>query len=84
MLETICAPGFREFDQWQVQVLALILKKARVGLYSEMNPDEVTKAHLLPVGDLRRAIDQELARIGDPQAPIAILPEGPLCIPYLI
>lgn len=83
MLETICAPGFREFDQWQVQLLALILKKARVGLYSEMDPDAVREAHMEPVSDLRSAIDAELAKIGDPHAQVAILPEGPLTIPYL-
>lgn len=83
MLETICTPGFREFDQWQVQLFALILKKARVGLYSEMDPAAVRAAHLAPVADLRAAIDAELERIGDPQAPVAVLPEGPLTIPYV-
>lgn len=39
--------------------------------------------HLQPVRDLRAAIDAELRRIEKPQAPIAVLPEGPLCIPYL-
>jgi nickel-dependent lactate racemase len=83
MIETICRPGFREFDQWQVQVLALILRKARIGLYSDMDPSAVRNAHLEPVSDLRKAIDAELERLGDPHAPIAILPEGPLTIPYL-
>lgn len=83
MLETICCPGFREFDQWQVQVMALLLRKARIGLYSEMDPSVVRKAHLEPVADLRKAIDSELERLGDPHAAIALLPEGPLTIPYL-
>ncbi len=83
MLKTICRPGFREFDQWQVQLLALILKKARVGLYSEMEPEAVEAAHLEVVTDLRSAIDDELLRIGNPQARVAVLPEGPLTIPYL-
>jgi len=83
MLETISTPGFRESDQWQVQVLALILSKARIGLYSEMDPSAVRKAHLEPISDLRKAIDSELERLGDPRAAIAILPEGPLTIPYL-
>ncbi|WFB35981.1 nickel-dependent lactate racemase [Kiritimatiellota bacterium B12222] len=83
MLATICAPGFRVSDQWQVQVLALILQKARVGLYSEMDAQAVINAHLQPVTDLRAAIDAELERMGDPYAPVAVLPEGPLTIPYL-
>ncbi|MDA3873647.1 MAG: nickel-dependent lactate racemase [Kiritimatiellae bacterium] len=83
MLATICAPGFREFDQWQVQVLALILQKARVGLYSGLDDAETRSAHLEPVHNLRTAIDAELQRLGDPSAPVAIIPEGPLTIPYL-
>jgi len=83
MLDTITAPGFRVADQWQVQLLALILLKARVGLYSEISDEDVRSANIEPVKDLRRAIEEELNRIGDPNAPIAILPEGPLTIPYI-
>jgi len=83
MLDTICAPGFRESDQWQVQLLALILKKARVGLHSDMNDADTRGAHLEPVSDLRAAIDRERERLGQPDAPVAVMPEGPLTIPYL-
>jgi nickel-dependent lactate racemase len=82
MLEAICQPGFRCCDQWQVQKLAQILTKARVGLYSELTDAMVQTAHLMPVRDLRGAIDAELEKIGK-DAPIAILPEGPMTIPYL-
>ena len=54
LLETIMAPGFSTFDQWQVQLLAGILLKARVGLYSELPPEDVRRAHLEPVGDVVR------------------------------
>lgn len=83
MLDTITAPGFREADQWQVQLLALILLKARVGLLSELPDEDVRSAKLEPIQDLRSAIDAELERIGDPDAPVAVLPEGPLTIPYI-
>jgi len=56
--------------------------KARVGLYSEIPPDDVRRAHLEPVSDIATAIDEELARIGR-DAPIAVLPEGPMTIPHL-
>lgn len=82
MLDKIMSPGFSQLDQWQVQLLALILQKARVGLYSELDPDDVIRAHLEPVIDLRQQIDAELDRIGRDQ-PVAILPEGPMTIPYL-
>jgi hypothetical protein len=35
------------------------------------------------VRDLRVALDEELNRIGR-DAPVAVLPEGPLTIPYLV
>lgn len=83
LLQAIHAPGFRQFDQWQVQLLALILQKARVGVYSEISADALRAAHLLPVSDLRQAVEAELRRRDDPNLPVAILPEGPMTIPYL-
>lgn len=82
ILETIMKPGFRMFDQWEAQILAGLLMKARIGLYSEMDPDQVRKAHLEPVEDPGARIAEELRRIGK-DAPIAVLPEGPMTIPYL-
>lgn len=82
MLETILRPGFSEFDQWQAQLLALILRQARVGLHSQLDPAEVRRAHLEPIADLRAALWAELRRIGT-DSPVAVLPEGPLTIPYL-
>jgi nickel-dependent lactate racemase len=82
LLDTIHSPGFRLMDQWQVQKFAQVLLKGRVGLFSELDADSVRKAHLEPVGDLRTRIDQELQRRG-PQTRVAILPEGPMTIPYL-
>ena len=82
LLDRIKTPGFAMLDQWQAQHLAMVLLKARVALFSELPDADVRRAHLTPVSDLRAAIEAELARIGR-NAPIAILPEGPLTIPYL-
>jgi nickel-dependent lactate racemase len=82
MLEAIHSPGFSTFDQWQVQLFALILRRARVGLYSEMSPEDVRNAHLEPVTDVSAAISQELERLGE-DVPVAVLPEGPMTVPYL-
>lgn len=82
MLEAIRAPGFRRMDQWQVQILALILERARVGIFSELPPEAVRQAHMEPVTDLRKRLDEEIRRRG-PGTPVAILPEGPMTIPYL-
>jgi lactate racemase len=83
LLETITAPGHLVFDQWEAQLLALIQLKARVGLHSEIPASEVRAAHLEPVGDIAQAVADELRRIGQ-DAPVAVLPEGPMTIPYIV
>ncbi len=82
MLETIHSPGFSTFDQWQVQLFAQILQRARVALHSEIPPDGVHRVHLEPVADITARISEELETIGQ-DAPVAVLPEGPMTVPYL-
>ena len=81
LLDAIMEPGFSVYDQWEAQLLAIIALKARVGLKSELDPADVRRAHLEPVGDLGARIADELRRRGD--VPVAILPEGPMTIPYV-
>jgi len=81
-LVEVARPGFSRQDQWQAQVLAQVLNKARVALKSEgLTPEEIASAHLEPVED----IGKELAGIvrRNPGASICVLPEGPQTIPYL-
>jgi nickel-dependent lactate racemase len=82
VLDTIEAPGFSLYDQWEAQLLALIRLKARVGLRSELPPGDVRRAYLEPIEDVAAAVAQERARVGV-HAPVAILPEGPQTIPYV-
>jgi len=77
-------PDFREPDQWQTQKLLQILQTCRVNLFSELDPDLVRRAHLTPIGNVREAINVELTRLDKPDTPVAVLPEGPLTIPYLL
>jgi nickel-dependent lactate racemase len=81
-LDTIEAPGFSLYDQWEAQMLALIRLKARVGLRSDLPDEDVRRAWLEPVRDVGEAVAAELARIGR-GAPVAVLPEGPQTIPYV-
>jgi lactate racemase len=82
ILDTVLAPGFSMFDQWEAQMLAMILVRARAGLYSEIPADELRQAHVEPVADVGTRLDEELERVGR-DAPVAVLPEGPMTIPYL-
>jgi hypothetical protein len=70
------------YDQWEAQVLAGVLLKARVGLYSELPADHVRRAHLEPIADLEDVLSSELQRAGS-DVPVAVLPEGPMTIPYV-
>jgi lactate racemase len=65
-----------------VQLFALIMQRARVGLYSEIPPDDVRRVHLEPVADITARVSEELKSIGE-NAPVAVLPEGPMTVPYL-
>jgi nickel-dependent lactate racemase len=82
MLDTILAPGFSLYDQWEAQLLGNICLKARVGLFSELPPGDVKRAHLEPLSNLAEGVARELERIGG-DAAVAVLPEGPMTIPYL-
>ena len=82
VLDTILQEGFAMFDQWQAQLMALVLLKARVGVYSEIAADAIRQSHLEPVSDIAERVAAEIDRIGR-DVPIAVLPEGPMTIPYL-
>jgi nickel-dependent lactate racemase len=82
ILDTILSPGFSRYDQWEAQILANIQLKARVALLSDIADDEVRRAHLEPVHDVAAAVKAERERLGY-EAPVAVLPEGPMTIPYL-
>ncbi len=82
LLDTILAPGFSLYDQWEAQILANIRVKARVGLLSALADDDVRRAHLEPITDIVAVVARERSRLGG-DAPVAVLPEGPMTIPYL-
>ena len=71
--------GFVRAEQWQAQIQALIQRRAEVLVYSSL-PDEVIKAaHLTPCHDIAAAVKERAKG----EARVAVLPQGPLTIPYL-
>jgi lactate racemase len=82
MLDTVYTPGFHMLDQWQIQKFAQVLLKARVALYSELSAAEVAQAHIEPIADLNDTIRRAVETLGA-DTPIAVLPEGPMTIPYV-
>ena len=70
------------FDQWEAQLLAMILVRARVALFSALPADDVRRAHLDYVENLDEYLASVMCRLGE-NTPIAVLPDGPLTIPYV-
>ncbi len=67
-------------EQWQAQIQALVQQKARVLLHSSLPEATVLRALLEPCPD----IGAEVRRLtAGNQAAVAVLPYGPLTVPYL-
>jgi lactate racemase len=82
LLTLLAAPGFSQPEQWQVQIQALIQRQARVLLCSSLSDDIVHAAHLTPCRDISAMVRRLVAEHTN-GARIAVLPQGPLTIPYL-
>jgi nickel-dependent lactate racemase len=82
MLAKIEAPGFRFAEQWQPHIQALIQSSAEVLVHS-LIPDDVLRAvHLAPCHDIAAAVRERLAKLSS-DARVAVLPHGPLTVPYV-
>ena len=82
ILAMLATPGFVRPEQWQAQIQALIQRKATVLVYSSLPAEVIEACHLSPCRDIGAAVRERLQQFG-PQARVAVLPQGPLTIPYL-
>jgi nickel-dependent lactate racemase len=82
ILALLATPGFVRPEQWQAQIQALIQRRASVLIYSSLPDETIRAAHLTPCRDISAAVNERLAQLG-PDARVAVLPQGPLTIPYL-
>jgi len=82
ILTMLSTPGFVRPEQWQAQIQALIQRQAEVLLHSSLSDDIVRGAFLTPCRDIAAAVRDRLRTLG-PEARVAVLPQGPLTIPYL-
>ena len=82
LLAQIEARSVTEPDQWQVQVQAMIQRRARVLVKADgLSEAQLRSAHFEPAPDLDVALADCLA--ARPAAHICVLPEGPQTIPYV-
>ena len=80
-LDALAPPGHTLPDQWELQVQALIQKRARCFIYTDgLTPEQVRGALL----ERCISVEQTLAQLlrEQPDAQIAVLPQGPQTIPY--
>jgi nickel-dependent lactate racemase len=82
LLELINDPSFRQFDQWQVQKQAVIQVWADVYVYSSLPDADVRKAMLKPTPDIEATLSELALKYGSSMS-IAVMPMGPLTIPYV-
>lgn len=82
ILEMINDPGFKIFDQWQVQKQAVIQVWADVYVYSSLSDEDVRMAKLIPTRDIEKTLAELKAKYGENMS-VAVLPLGPLTIPYV-
>lgn len=82
LLALINDPSFSQFDQWQVQKQAVVQVWADVHVYSSLPDSLVEQAMLKPVRDIQETLEQLKRKYGE-QMSIAVLPLGPLTIPYV-
>jgi lactate racemase len=81
LLEMINEPTFRASDQWVVQTQANIQTTADCYLYSSLGEDIVRRSKYIPIKDVEHALFELINR--SPGARVAVLPFGPLTIPYV-
>jgi nickel-dependent lactate racemase len=76
----ITAPGFFRIDQWMVQHLCQVLRKAEVLVVTDGLPADVVRGLLVtPAPTVDEALAQAVARHG-PRAHVAVLPQGPYAL----
>ena len=83
VLEQIRTPGYFMQDQWQVQIHALICKKADVHFYSDnLSDEQIKNGFMIPSRDIAETVKKIMDKKGKDLS-ICVMPEGPLTIPYI-
>jgi nickel-dependent lactate racemase len=82
ILEMINDHTFQKFDQWQVQKQAVIQVWSDVYMYSSLPDEDVEKAMLKSTHDIEATLEELKKKYGN-EMTVAVLPLGPLTIPYV-
>ena len=82
ILAMLSTPGFVRPEQWQAQIQALVQRRAEVLVCCELDDATLRACHRAPCADINAEVAKRLAKLGA-DARVAVLPQGPLTIPYL-
>lgn len=82
LLDLIENPEFKMFDQWQVQKQAVTQVWADIHVYSKLTDEQVRSTMLKPTHNIEETLE-ELKQVYGENMTIAVLPLGPLTIPYV-
>jgi len=82
LLHNIMKSHETSYDQWQVQALLQILLKWRVSLYSSMNHHLQKRTRVAFIDDIEKALESERISYGTRPFSVAVMPLGPLTIPF--
>ena len=82
ILAMLSTPGVVRPEQWQAQIQALVQRRAEVLVCCELDDATLRACHLAPCADINAEVAKRLAKLGA-DARVAVLPQGPLTIPYL-
>jgi nickel-dependent lactate racemase len=82
-MERILGKDYFVMDQWQLEELAKVRRKARVKYVSDGLPAEVLSSCFVePASSVESALAESLAEYG-PEARVAVIPKGPYVMPTL-
>lgn len=82
ILTKLSDPQFRHPEQWQAQIQAQIQRRATVLVHSSLPDATIRRALMEPCHDISQTVGT-LLNTRYPQGTVAVLPQGPLTVPYI-
>lgn len=82
-MRRVLGKEYFRMDQWQVEELAKVLKKARVKFVSTgLGPEQLRRCYVEAARSVEEAIQEALEEYG-PGARIVVIPNGPYVLPHV-
>jgi nickel-dependent lactate racemase len=83
VLNHILSPGFLMQDQWDVQLQAQVCQRCSFHIYSDgLTDEEIRMAFAAPCTNIEALVGELINEYGS-ETRIAVLPAGPLSVPYI-